>query len=261
MEPKVKNERGREFASTVAASLSAALSLATGSVYSLDVTDSYDAQGKSAAKFRIKVSGGLSGDCYIEFNEGLVAKLATSAQGNEEIGAKEISDVLASAVEASTRVMGDSLKPQFGPLEFAVEAVSDVELGEMWMAPVASAEDGAHSALQVYVDKGLLDSLGAAATAETASDDQAPVQPSNLKLVMDVELNVSLRFGQRQMPLRDVLALASGSVVELDRKVDEPVELLLDGKLVARGEAVIVDGNYGLRVTEIPQSLQSHFLN
>ena len=77
---------------------------------------------------------------------------------------------------------------------------------------------------------------------------------------MDVELNVSLRFGQRQLPLREVLELGSGSVVELDRMVDEPVELLLDGKLVARGEAVIVDGNYGLRITEIPQAVETHFL-
>jgi flagellar motor switch protein FliN/FliY len=57
-----------------------------------------------------------------------------------------------------------------------------------------------------------------------------------------------------------VLELSSGSVIELDRMVDEPVELLLDGKLIARGEAVIVDGNYGLRITEIPQPVASHFL-
>jgi len=55
--------------------------------------------------------------------------------------------------------------------------------------------------------------------------------------------------------------LSSGSVVELDRMVDEPVELYLDGKLIARGEAVVVDGNYGLRVTEIPQPMASHFMN
>lgn len=88
---------------------------------------------------------------------------------------------------------------------------------------------------------------------------EAGIDAANLKLVMDVELNVCLRFGQRQLPLREVLELASGSVIELDRMVDEPVELLLDGKLIARGEAVIVDGNYGLRVTEIPQPMASHF--
>jgi flagellar motor switch protein FliN/FliY len=74
---------------------------------------------------------------------------------------------------------------------------------------------------------------------------------SNLDLVLDVELKVILRFGQRQLPLREVLRLTSGSVVELDRQVDEPVELVLDGKVIARGEAVVVDGNYGMRVHEV----------
>lgn len=83
---------------------------------------------------------------------------------------------------------------------------------------------------------------------------------ANLELVLDVELNVSLRFGQSQLPLREVLDLASGSVIELDRDVDDPVELLLDGKVIARGEAVIVDGNYGMRITEIPEPIAGSFL-
>jgi flagellar motor switch protein FliN/FliY len=78
---------------------------------------------------------------------------------------------------------------------------------------------------------------------------------SNLDLVMDVELNVTLRFGQRKLSLREVLDLSSGAVVELDREVDEPVELILDGRVIARGEAVIVGGNYGLRVTQVLQSV------
>jgi flagellar motor switch protein FliN/FliY len=68
---------------------------------------------------------------------------------------------------------------------------------------------------------------------------------------MDVELNVTLRFGRRQLTLREVLELTSGSVVELDRQVEEPVELLLDGQVIAKGEAVVIDGNYGFRVTEV----------
>jgi flagellar motor switch protein FliN/FliY len=73
----------------------------------------------------------------------------------------------------------------------------------------------------------------------------------NLDLLMDVELEVTLRFGERRMLLRDILELGEGSVVELDRQVEEPVDLLLDGKLIARGEVVVVDGNYGLRVREM----------
>jgi flagellar motor switch protein FliN/FliY len=82
-------------------------------------------------------------------------------------------------------------------------------------------------------------------------------EPVNLDLVMDVELNVTLRFGKRHLTLREVLELTSGSVVELDRQVDEPVELLLNGKVIAKGEAVVIDGNYGLRVSEVLQPVSS----
>jgi flagellar motor switch protein FliN/FliY len=87
--------------------------------------------------------------------------------------------------------------------------------------------------------------------------EQDPTQTdaqANLDLVLDVELHVTLRFGQRKLSLREVLDLNSGAVVELDRQVDEPVELVLDGRVIARGEAVIVDGNYGLRITQVVQS-------
>ena len=94
-----------------------------------------------------------------------------------------------------------------------------------------------------------------AAEAKEFEQDRFPgravVNQANLGLVLDVELNVLLRFGRRQLTLREVLDLKCGSVVELDRRVDEPVELLLDGRVIARGDAAIVDGNYGLRVTEI----------
>lgn len=79
----------------------------------------------------------------------------------------------------------------------------------------------------------------------------------NLSLILNVELQVTMRFGQRLMSLREILDLSSGAVIELDRQVDEPVELLLDGKVIAYGEAVVIDGNYGLRVTEVPQPVLS----
>ena len=79
-----------------------------------------------------------------------------------------------------------------------------------------------------------------------------PLLPAGqLDLVLDVQLGLTLRFGSKSMLLRDILQLNAGSVLELDRQVQEPVELLLDGKLIARGEVVVVDGNYGLRVREV----------
>ena len=66
---------------------------------------------------------------------------------------------------------------------------------------------------------------------------------------MDIELDVTLRFGQREMLLGDVLNLSPGSVLELEQQVHDPVELLVGGRVIAWGEVVTVDGNYGLRIT------------
>lgn len=74
---------------------------------------------------------------------------------------------------------------------------------------------------------------------------------ANLELLMDVELDATLRFGQRSMPLKDILALGPGAVVELEQQVRDPAELLVGGKVVARGNVVVVDGNYGLQITEL----------
>ena len=77
------------------------------------------------------------------------------------------------------------------------------------------------------------------------------VRPDNLQLLLDVPLQVVLRFGKRELLLKDILELSPGSVLELDRQVTDPVDLLLDKKVIARGEVVVVDGNYGLRVTAV----------
>jgi flagellar motor switch protein FliN/FliY len=82
------------------------------------------------------------------------------------------------------------------------------------------------------------------------------MRQGNLGLLMDVELDVRLQFGCRQTTLRDVLELATGAVLELDREIQEPVDLLLNGRVIARGEVVVVDGNYGLRVTEVATAQQ-----
>jgi flagellar motor switch protein FliN/FliY len=68
---------------------------------------------------------------------------------------------------------------------------------------------------------------------------------------MDVGLDVKLRFGTRRMLLRDVLALSAGVVIELENTLQSPVDLLLDGRLIAQGDVVVVDGKYGLRITEV----------
>ena len=73
----------------------------------------------------------------------------------------------------------------------------------------------------------------------------------NFDFLRDIELGVTLRFGKRHALLRDILEIVPGSVVELEQQVQEPVELLVGKKVIARGEVVVVGGNYGLRISEV----------
>lgn len=70
-------------------------------------------------------------------------------------------------------------------------------------------------------------------------------------ILSDIELDATLQFGSREMPLREVLELGPGDVVELDRHVSEPVDLVIGDRIVARGEVVIVSGNFALRISEV----------
>jgi flagellar motor switch protein FliN len=82
------------------------------------------------------------------------------------------------------------------------------------------------------------------------------LREGNLELLMDVELPVMLSFGSREVTLREVLDMATGAVLELNREIQEPVDLVLNGKVIARGDVVVIDGNYGLRVTEVASPQQ-----
>jgi flagellar motor switch protein FliN len=88
-------------------------------------------------------------------------------------------------------------------------------------------------------------------------DTRSASGADKLGFFMDLELEVTLRFGGRNLLLKDVFELGPGSVLELDREVQDAADLLLDGKLIARGEVVIVNGNYGLRVSEVFTGTQS----
>lgn len=70
-------------------------------------------------------------------------------------------------------------------------------------------------------------------------------------LLLDVELETTLRFGCRELQLGELLSLGPGDVVQLDRHISDPVDLIVGDKIVAHGEVVLVNGNFGLRVTEV----------
>jgi flagellar motor switch protein FliN len=129
---------------------------------------------------------------------------------------------------------------------------TSVRLGEKDLPPIAVAFSPA-----------LTNLLTAAASSDRSSAQPAQElelpQPAGetlptsrtLDLLLDVELPVSISFGKTQLPLKDVLKLTTGSIVELNRGISEPVEVLVNHCLVARGEVVVVEGNYGVRIQQI----------
>ena len=78
----------------------------------------------------------------------------------------------------------------------------------------------------------------------------------NLDLVLDIPVNVSLRVGSTDISIRDLVKLVDGSVIALDRDATEPMDLLVNGTLIARGEIVVVDERFGVRLTEVVSPLE-----
>ncbi|WP_033619764.1 flagellar motor switch protein FliY [Helicobacter pylori] len=91
------------------------------------------------------------------------------------------------------------------------------------------------------------------ATEEAKTHDASleNIEIRNISMLLDVKLNVKVRIGQKKMILKDVVSMDIGSVVELDQLVNDPLEILVDDKVIAKGEVVIVDGNFGIQITDI----------
>ncbi len=91
------------------------------------------------------------------------------------------------------------------------------------------------------------------AVALSQTEQRQPKEKLNtpLDVLLDVELPVSISFGRAQLPLKDVIKLTTGSIVELNRSVAEPVEVIVNNCVIARGEVVVVEGNYGVRIKQV----------
>ena len=85
----------------------------------------------------------------------------------------------------------------------------------------------------------------------TAASVHAGVKDRNLDLILDIPLKVTVELGRTKMPVSDLLNLTQGSVIELMKLAGEPMEVLVNDKLIARGEAVVVNEKFGVRLTDI----------
>ncbi len=228
----------------------------------------------AATLLRIEISGALQGVCEIALTAAMSAHFAALLTGETpDLSVVEISsDTREAAAELIQQICGnaaDRLRRAFGPLELRPHlADPDPDSGARQLIQITGSERTLELGLHILRLVSRSKPAEANPTAQPAAQTKAPPQPQpapssmppaaaspaanrNLDLLLDIELGVTLRFGTRRMLLKDIIELCSGSVVELDRRVDEPVELLIDGRLIALGEVVIVEGNYGLRVTQV----------
>ena len=77
------------------------------------------------------------------------------------------------------------------------------------------------------------------------------IAPENIDLIMDVPLEVTVELGRTSKSIKDILDFAPGTIIELDKLAGEPIDVLVNGKFVAKGEVVVIEESFGIRVTEI----------
>ena len=137
--------------------------------------------------------------------------------------------------------------------ETATEVINDLPGGALYEVSggtVISPEP--EQKFQPAVLEGGLASSGTPAKSSVfAPASQTMDTGGSMNLLMDVQLELSVELGRKCILVRDVLQLGAGSILELEKLSGEPVDVLVNGKLIARGEVVVVDENFGVRVTEI----------
>lgn len=192
-------------------------------------------------------------------------RITLLAAGLETVAEAEARNTWFEILGQSLGVMARGLGAVFGhevTCDPGVERSGDREIGA-WASVTMRFPDAAPPPLHIGIGARLLASLtsppGAATASENAADAPPPLDSESaptlrsktMELLLDVDLPVSISFGKTQIPLKDVLKLTTGSIVELNRGVNDQVEVLVNQCLIARGEVVVVEGNYGVRIQEI----------
>jgi len=234
-----------QLASRLAHELVSALATAVGTSATAEPLS--DAAASPGFLVSLKVSGTSSG-VVVAWIDAAVAERAVrgmpaSAAGRGAATFEEVIDLVRNmAMHASAMV---SLAPEFAGLRMSVSAVTPGP------APAAA------SLFQCAMWDDLTGTVGVlTALTDGAAEAEPPVSTSerhgtNLDLVLDVELPLVVRFGRTVLSLKTLSGLGPGSVVDMGRSPDAPVELLVSDQVIALGEVVIVDGSYGLRITDL----------
>jgi flagellar motor switch protein FliN len=235
-------------------SLEQTLSQIAGKPYSISCSPSETSAAPVSATtdtwILIAMDGALRGEMAFRLQKNSAEALSQLFTG-ETGGDPEGANVKEALVELFRQVAGQfctAAKPRFGECQARVESgvpPTWPEASSAWLA----ANDEKLGGVEARLSAALIATLRASETADSAPIGKG--SEATLQTLMGVKLAISLRFGMRRMLLREILELQSGAVIELDREIHDPVELLLGERVIAKGEVVVIGGNYGLRVTEV----------
>lgn len=254
------------FIKTWTESISTILTQAAGAAFILDPLASAPPEKPAADAHDLRLlvvsAGAVRGEMTFSFSASAVVGLGQLGLGEAQNPSAEFKSEWRDTVLDLFREAGGStagtLTDTLGKVQMQTQACESVSWSPALAGWLGSAAGAPYDfTLEWQLSPALVASLrstnGSDAAPQPASATAEPEAgpPPKLELLMDVELDVVLRFGQRSMLLREILELDAGSVIDLDRKVSDTAELLVDGRVVARGEVVVVDGNYGLRILDL----------
>ncbi len=200
---------------------------------------------EKALCFQVEVGGGLHGVFWVLVSAEKLAELLMAARVTAD-GMDPRRD--AQLWEGMLRQVAERTAKAVGKTSGATVSIASVR-----EAPFPAGEKFAFYELRFGE---VIVPIGFADRTEKPKMKEA-FNPRGVDLLLDIELDASLRFGSREMPLGEVLELGPGDVVQLERHVTDPVDLIVGDKIVARGEVVLVNGNFGLRVTEVAEPRKS----
>jgi len=192
---------------------------------------------------RARFAGAAQGEIAIVVGQDLVDALADTPMGN-----LDLSQALRPALEAAAATLGPVVVDP-GELMEPADAVQAVVGAGGLIVPLAAEDGNVQAAVAVSVAAQVSSGGG----ADKGQGGQSPVRDSRpaFDLLHDVEMEVTAELGRTRMSVRELLSLAPGAVIELDRAAGGPADLLVNGRLIARGEVVVIDENFGIRITEI----------
>ena len=205
--------------------------------------------------------GSMDADRDRELWRGILQQIAMpAAEAIERVPARALSV----SVEETAWTLGlpsAAYELRFGDIVLLVAFTDEIQPSESMFTENGSenvTENAAKNVVKnpsVDVPKGAPEKPSGNETAYLPgkTSGSAKIAPGGVDLLLDVELEASLRFGSREMSLNQVLDLGAGDVIELDRHASDPVDLLVGDKIVARGEVVLVNGSFGLRVLEVAE--------